>query len=53
MKDTLTEIKNNLQRINSRGDRAENQISDLEYQEAKSTQSEHKKRKESKNMSIV
>ena len=33
-KDTLIEIKNNLQRINSRVDEAENQISDLEQKEA-------------------
>ena len=35
MKDTLTETKNNLQGINSRVDEAENQISNLEYKEAK------------------
>ena len=44
MKDTLTEIKNNSQGINSRLDEAENQISDLEYKEAKNTQSELQKR---------
>ena len=33
-------MKNNLQGINSRVDEAENQISDLEYKEAKNTQSE-------------
>ena len=36
MKDTLTEIKNNLQGFN-RVDKAKNQISDLEYKEAKNT----------------
>ena len=35
MKDTLIEIKNNLQGNNSRVDEAENQISNLEYKEAK------------------
>ena len=35
MKDTLTEMKNNLQGINSRMDEAKNQISDLEYEKAK------------------
>ena len=34
-KDTLIEIKSNLQGINSRVDEAKNQISDLEYKEAK------------------
>ena len=35
MKDTLVEIKNNLQGNNSRVDEAENQINDLEHKEAK------------------
>ena len=39
MKDTLIEIKNNLQG-NDRVDEAENQINDLEHEEAKNTQSE-------------
>ena len=34
-KDTLIEIKNNLEGINSRVDEDENQISDLEHKEAK------------------
>ena len=34
-KDTLIEIKNNLQGINRRVDEAENQINDLEHKEAK------------------
>ena len=38
MKDTLIEMKNNLQGINSRVDEAENQINNLEYQEEKNTQ---------------
>ena len=41
MKVTLIEIKNNLQGINNRVAEAENQISDLEYKEAKNSQSEH------------
>ena len=40
MKDTLIEIKNNLQGNNSRVDEAENQINDLEHKEAKTNQSE-------------
>ena len=40
MKGTLTEMKSNLQGINSREDEAENQISDLEYNETKNNQSE-------------
>ena len=39
MKDTQTEMKNNLQRINSRADEAKNQISNLEYKEANNIQS--------------
>ena len=35
MKDSLTEIKNNLQRNNSRVDEANNQIKDLEHKGAK------------------
>ena len=35
MKDILMEIKNNLQGINKRVDKAENQISNLEHKEAK------------------
>ena len=40
MKDSLIEIKNNLQRNNSRVDEAENQINDLEHKEAKNNLSE-------------
>ena len=38
MKDTLIEIKNNLQGTNSEGDEAENQINDLELKEANNYQ---------------
>ena len=44
-KDTLTAIKNNLQRNNSRVDEAENQINDLEHKEAKNNQSEQQEEK--------
>ena len=40
MKDTPTEMHDNLQGINSRVDEAKIQISGLEYKEAKNTQSE-------------
>ena len=40
MKDTLIEIKNNLQGNNSRVDETENQIHDLEHREAKHNPSE-------------
>ena len=40
MKDTLIEIKNNLQRNNSTVDDTENQINDLEHKEEKNNQSE-------------
>ena len=54
MKDTLIEIKNNLQGNNSRADEAENQINDLEHKEAKNNQSEqHGEKKESIKMRIV
>ena len=45
MKDTLIEIKNNLQGNNSRVDEAENQINDLEHKEAKNNQSEQEEEK--------
>ena len=38
-KNTLIEIKNNLQGNNSRVDKAENQINDLQHKEAKNNQS--------------
>ena len=45
MKDTLIEIKNNLQGNNSRVDEAENQISDLEHKEPVNNQSEQQEEK--------
>ena len=42
MKNTTTEIKNNLQGINCRVDEAENQNNDLEYNEAKKNQQKEK-----------
>ena len=42
---TLNEMKNNLQGINSRVDEAKNQISDLEYKEAKNNHSEQEEEK--------
>ena len=48
MKDTLIEIKNNLQGNNSRVDEAEDQINDLEYKEEKTMNQNNKKKKESK-----
>ena len=53
MKDTLTEIKNNLQGNNSRVDEAKNQINDLEHKEAKNNQSEQQERKRIQKMRIV
>ena len=44
MKDTLNEMKNNLQGINSRVDEAKNQISNLEYKEAKKNQTNEEKK---------
>ena len=44
MKDTLIEIKNNLQGNSSRMDEAENQINDLEYKEAKTNQPEQQEK---------
>ena len=41
MKDTLIEIKNNLQGNNSRADEAENQINDLEHKEEKNNQNKN------------
>ena len=42
---TLIEIKNNLQGSNSKVDEAENQVNDLEHQEAKNNQSEQQEEK--------
>ena len=44
-KDTLIEIKNNLQGNNSRVDEDENQINDLEHKEAKNNQLEQQEEK--------
>ena len=48
MKETLIEIKNNLQGINSRVDKAENQINGLEHKEEKIASQNNKKKKASK-----
>ena len=45
MKVAVIEIKNNLQRNNSRVDEAKSQINDLEYKEAINNQSEQQKKK--------
>ena len=45
MKDTLIEIKNNLQGNNSRVDEAKNPINDLEHKEAKNNKSEQQEAK--------
>ena len=44
-KDTLIEIKNNLQRNNSEVDEAKNQINNLEHKEGNSIQSEQQEEK--------
>ena len=53
MKDTLIEIKNNLQGNNSRVGEAKNHINDLKHKEAKTTNQNNKKKKESPQMRIV
>ena len=45
MKDTLIEIKNNLQGYDNRMDEAENQIDDLEHKEAKNCHAKQQERK--------
>ena len=54
-KDTLIEIKNNLQGKNSRLDEAENQINDLEHkrEKKKTTNQNNKRKKESKKISRI
>ena len=47
-KDTLIEIKNNLQGNNSKVDEAENQINDLEHKEQKTTNQNNNKKKNPK-----
>ena len=44
-KDSLIEVKNNLQGNNNRVDEAENQSNDLEHEEEKSSQGEQEKEK--------
>ena len=44
MKDTLIEIKNNLQGNNSRGNETKNQINDLAYKEAKNNIKQEEKK---------
>ena len=46
--DTLIEIKNNLQGNNSRVDKAENQLNDLEHNEQKTTNQNKKKKNPNK-----
>ena len=48
MKDTLFEIRNNLQGNDSRLDKAKNQINDLELKKAKNNKSEQHEEKTSK-----
>ena len=48
-KDTLIEIKNNLQGNNSRVDEVDNQINDLEHKEAKNNQSEQEEKRTLRN----
>ena len=52
-KGTLIEIKKNLQGNNSRMDKAENQINDLEHKEPKTTNQNSKKKKASKGTRTV
>ena len=48
MKDTLIEIKDNLQGNNSRVDEAENLVNDLKHKEIKITNQNNRKKKDSK-----
>ena len=50
---TLSEIKNNLQVINSGVDEAENQINDLEHKKVKINQSEQQEKRSQKNEDSV
>ena len=52
MKDTLTEMKNKLQGINSRVHEAENQINNLKYKKREKTQRTTKRKKEYPKMKI-
>ena len=53
MKFTPSEIKKNLQGTNSEGKEAGIQINDLEHKEAKTTNQNNKKKKESKKVGIT
>ena len=52
-KDTLIEIKNNLQEKNNRVYEAKNQIKCLEHRKVKTNQPEHQEEKECKKVRIV
>ena len=53
MKDSLIEIKNNLQGSNSRVDEAKNQINDLEHRREKTSNQNKRKKKRVQKMRIV
>ena len=53
MKDTLIEIKNNLQGNSSRVDEVENQINDLEHKETKNNQSEQEEKRIPQNKEAI
>ena len=53
MNDTVTEIKNNFQGINSGVDEAKNHISNLDNKKAKPTIQNSKKKNDSKKMRII
>ena len=52
MKDTLIEIRNNLQGIKGKVDKAKNQINNLEHKEAKKKQKKQKKPNQSEQQEI-
>ena len=53
MKDTLIEVKNNIQGDNSRVDEAENQINVLEHKEAKNNQAQQEEKRIQKNKDSI
>ena len=53
MKDTVIEIKNNLQGINRRMDKGYNQINDLQHKEEKDTQSVQQEEKRIEKVRLV
>ena len=53
MKNSLTEKKNTFPEINSRVDKAEDQIKDLEDQGAENTQSKQQKEKRNQKMRVA